>query len=52
MSRHTNLKEIVKDSYIGAEGYYDENPDNDLYNYGNEDDYYDQEDYGYEQQNQ
>ena len=43
MSRHTNLKEIVKDSYIGAEGYYDEN-------YGNEDDYYDQEDYGYEQE--
>lgn len=43
MSRHANLKNLVNDAYQGDEGYYDENAENDLYNYG------DEEEYGYEE---
>ena len=42
MSRHTNLKNIVKNSYADQEGYDDENADNDLFNYGDEDEYYEE----------
>ena len=45
MSRHANLKNIVNGAYIGEQGYYDEIPEKDLYNYGdeeyNDEEYYD-----------